>query len=48
VLWGVNNGFLPDHDRIEHWRGGPRPEGRPLAALGRGLVPSAWVVVLTL
>ncbi len=23
VLWGVNNGFLPDHHRIEHWRGGP-------------------------
>jgi DNA-binding NarL/FixJ family response regulator len=23
VLWGVNNGFIPDHHRIEHWRGGP-------------------------
>jgi len=23
VLWGVNNGFTPDHNRIEHWRGGP-------------------------
>jgi DNA-binding NarL/FixJ family response regulator len=23
VLWGVRNGFTPDHDRIEHWRGGP-------------------------
>ena len=23
VLWGVNNGFTPDHRRIEHWRGGP-------------------------
>ena len=23
VLWGVQNGFLPDHHRIEHWRGGP-------------------------
>jgi len=23
VLWGVNNGFSPDHRRIEHWRGGP-------------------------
>jgi DNA-binding NarL/FixJ family response regulator len=23
VLWGVHNGFLPDHHRIEHWRGGP-------------------------
>jgi DNA-binding NarL/FixJ family response regulator len=23
VLWGVDHGFLPDHDRIEHWRGGP-------------------------
>ena len=23
VLWGVRNGFLPDHRRIEHWRGGP-------------------------
>jgi DNA-binding NarL/FixJ family response regulator len=23
VLWGVNNGFTPDHQRIEHWRGGP-------------------------
>jgi DNA-binding NarL/FixJ family response regulator len=23
VLWGVSNGFSPDHHRIEHWRGGP-------------------------
>ena len=23
VLWGVNHGFMPDHNRIEHWRGGP-------------------------
>ena len=23
ALWGVNNGFLPDHRRIDHWRGGP-------------------------
>ncbi|HEY0373798.1 MAG TPA: response regulator transcription factor [Amnibacterium sp.] len=23
VLWGVEHGFTPDHDRIEHWRGGP-------------------------
>jgi DNA-binding NarL/FixJ family response regulator len=23
VLWGVGNGFSPDHHRIEHWRGGP-------------------------
>jgi DNA-binding NarL/FixJ family response regulator len=23
VLWGVRNGFSPDHRRIEHWRGGP-------------------------
>ena len=23
VLWGVQNGFLPDHRRIDHWRGGP-------------------------
>ncbi len=23
VLWGVRNGFLPDHRRIDHWRGGP-------------------------
>jgi DNA-binding NarL/FixJ family response regulator len=23
VLWGVNNGFSPDHHRIDHWRGGP-------------------------
>jgi DNA-binding NarL/FixJ family response regulator len=22
VLWGVDNGFIPDHHRIEHWRGG--------------------------
>ena len=38
VLWGVDNGFLPDHHRIEHWRG--RPLGRRvdlLAALGRRL-----------
>jgi DNA-binding NarL/FixJ family response regulator len=23
VLWGVKNGFMPDHHRIDHWRGGP-------------------------
>lgn len=23
VLWGVNHGFTPDHNRIEHWRNGP-------------------------
>jgi len=23
VLWGVGNGFSPDHSRIDHWRGGP-------------------------
>ena len=23
VLWGVANGFTPDHHRIEHWLGGP-------------------------
>ncbi len=23
VLWGVSNGFTPDHHRIEHWHGGP-------------------------
>jgi len=23
VLWGVRHGFAPDHNRIEHWRGGP-------------------------
>ncbi|HET9872055.1 MAG TPA: response regulator transcription factor [Propionibacteriaceae bacterium] len=23
VLWGVDKGFTPDHNRIEHWRGGP-------------------------
>jgi DNA-binding NarL/FixJ family response regulator len=23
VLWGVQNGFTPDHRRIDHWRGGP-------------------------
>ena len=23
VLWGVEHGFMPDHNRIEHWRGGP-------------------------
>lgn len=22
VLWGVNNGFTPDHHRIDYWRGG--------------------------
>lgn len=22
VLWGVGNGFVPDHHRIENWRGG--------------------------
>jgi len=21
VLWGVRNGFNPDHHRIDHWRG---------------------------
>ena len=20
VLWGVNHGFTPDHNRIEHWK----------------------------
>ncbi|GAA2750306.1 response regulator transcription factor [Amnibacterium kyonggiense] len=23
VLWGVANGFAPDHHRIDHWLGGP-------------------------
>jgi DNA-binding NarL/FixJ family response regulator len=23
VLWGITNGFSPDHNRIDHWRGGP-------------------------
>lgn len=23
VLWGVANGFSPDHHRIDHWLGGP-------------------------
>jgi DNA-binding NarL/FixJ family response regulator len=23
VLWGVSHGFVPDHHRIDHWRGGP-------------------------
>lgn len=23
VLWGVRHGFTPDHNRIEHWKGGP-------------------------
>jgi DNA-binding NarL/FixJ family response regulator len=23
VLWGARHGFMPDHDRIESWRGGP-------------------------
>ncbi|WP_337191806.1 response regulator transcription factor [Nocardioides flavescens] len=23
VVWGVRHGFLPDHHRIDHWRGGP-------------------------
>jgi DNA-binding NarL/FixJ family response regulator len=23
VLWGVEHGFAPDHNRIEHWREGP-------------------------
>jgi DNA-binding NarL/FixJ family response regulator len=23
VLWGVDHGFAPDHNRIDHWRGGP-------------------------
>jgi DNA-binding NarL/FixJ family response regulator len=23
VLWGIDNGFKPDHRRIDHWRGGP-------------------------
>jgi DNA-binding NarL/FixJ family response regulator len=24
VPWGVKQGFTPDHNRIEHWRGGPK------------------------
>jgi DNA-binding NarL/FixJ family response regulator len=27
VLWGVRHGFTPDHNRIEHWRGGPDRTG---------------------
>jgi DNA-binding NarL/FixJ family response regulator len=23
VLWGVRHDFTPDHERVEHWRGGP-------------------------
>jgi DNA-binding NarL/FixJ family response regulator len=23
ALWGVDHGFVPDHRRIDHWRGGP-------------------------
>ena len=23
AVWGVDNGFKPDHRRIDHWRGGP-------------------------
>ena len=23
VIWGVGNGFRPDHSRIDHWRGRP-------------------------
>ncbi|MGV8965556.1 MAG: LuxR C-terminal-related transcriptional regulator [Cellulomonas sp.] len=23
VLWGVDHGFVPNHHRIDHWRGGP-------------------------
>ncbi|MGI8589768.1 MAG: response regulator transcription factor, partial [Nakamurella sp.] len=23
VLWGVSNGFSPDHRRIDHWQDGP-------------------------
>jgi DNA-binding NarL/FixJ family response regulator len=23
VLWGIRHGFSPDHNRIEHWKGGP-------------------------
>ena len=23
VLWGVRHGFVPDHHRIDSWRGGP-------------------------
>ena len=23
VLWGVKHGFTPDHNRIDHWKGGP-------------------------
>ena len=22
-VWGIDNGFQPDHHRIDHWRGGP-------------------------
>ena len=22
VLWGIEHGFSPDHQRIDHWRGG--------------------------
>jgi DNA-binding NarL/FixJ family response regulator len=25
VLWGVKHGFLPDHNRIEHWKGAGKP-----------------------
>ena len=27
VLWGDRHGFTPDHNRIEHWRGGPDRTG---------------------
>jgi DNA-binding NarL/FixJ family response regulator len=23
MLWGLRHGFEPDHDRVEHWKGGP-------------------------
>ena len=23
VLWGIEHGFAPDHNKIDHWRGGP-------------------------
>jgi DNA-binding NarL/FixJ family response regulator len=23
ILWGIEHGFRPDHNRIDHWRGGP-------------------------
>ena len=23
MLWGLEHGFQPDHNRIDHWRGGP-------------------------